>query len=96
MTALRDAFALIRDEAKTFDVFDEETLRVNFSDDVVYEELLSIGREWGETAQTLDGRLEEDDGVGFRRCLLELETLNNRYRAIIAARYAEALNAAEA
>jgi hypothetical protein len=96
MTALRDAFALIRDEAKTFDVFDEETLRVNFSDDVVYEELLSIGREWGETAQTLDGRLEEDDSVGFRRCLLELETLNNRYRAIIAARYAEALNAAEA
>jgi hypothetical protein len=92
MRALREAFGLIRDEARTFNVFDEETLRSSFSDDEVCEELLEIGRDWGDTAATLDACVEANDSARLRACLSALDALNDRYRAIVAARYADLLN----
>jgi hypothetical protein len=92
MRALREAFGLIRDEARTFNVFDEETLRSSFSDDEVCEELLEIGRDWGDTAATLVACVEANDSARLRACLSALDALNDRYRAIVAARYADLLN----
>lgn len=90
--ALWDAVVLIRDEAKTFNVFDEETLRTSFSDDAACEELISIGRNWDEATAALDASVEEQDAARFRECLGTLEQLNDRYRAIVAARYTDLLN----
>lgn len=89
--ALSEAVALIREESKTFNVFDEETLRTNFSDDSVCEELLAIGNEWGVTMTSLDASVEPLDAARFQACLTTLEGLNDRYRVIVAARYAHLL-----
>jgi hypothetical protein len=89
--SLSDAVALIREESKTFNVFDEETLRTSFSDDSVCEELLTIGNEWGDTMTSLDASVEPLDAARFQACLTTLERLNDRYRALVAARYAHLL-----
>lgn len=92
LRALWDAVVLIRDEAKTFNVFDEETLRTNFSDNAVCEELLAIGRDWSDTVPSLEASVEANDTGRFRECLSTLERLNDRYRSIVAARYADLLD----
>lgn len=92
MTSLCDAVRLIRTEAKTFDVFDEEALRTSFADAETADTLVQIGQQWGETAEELDESVAAIDHARFRRALGELEALNDRYRALVAARYAELLN----
>lgn len=90
--SLSDAVALIRDESKTFNVFDEETLRTSFSDDATCEELLAIGRGWDDGMTSLDASIEALDTLRVREYLATLEGLNDRYRAIVATRYAELLD----
>jgi hypothetical protein len=90
--ALSDAVALIREESKTFNVFDEETLRTNFADESVCEELLAIGDEWSAVMGSLGASAEASDPAEFAHGLSTLEPLNDRYRALVAARYADLLD----
>ena len=90
--AVADAVSMIRDESKTFNVFDEETLRTSFSDRAACEKLVGIGAEWDEVMTALDASVEASDPVRVLERLTTLEHLNDRYRAIVAARYAELLD----
>ena len=90
--AVADAVSMIRDESKTFNVFDEETLRTSFSDRAACEKLVGIGAEWDEVMTALDASVEASDPVRVLERLTTMEHLNDRYRAIVAARYAELLD----
>jgi hypothetical protein len=88
---LMEKFRLIREEAKTHNVFDEESLRTSFSDEARCAELVTIGAAWDDKVGALDAAHDSDDAASMRALLGDLEELNNRYRAIVAARYAELL-----
>jgi len=91
---LMESFDLIRDEARTLNVFEDETLRTSFPDLTMQDELRRIGEEWETNDKELRAAKDAGDNNRFRVALQQLDAVNDRYRAIVAKRYAELLTAA--
>jgi hypothetical protein len=89
---LTESFDLIREEAKTHNVFDDETLKTSFSDEASRAELLDIAAQWDRHADEFRRAQEAGDNGRIRPALEALDELNDQYRAIVARRYAELLN----
>lgn len=92
LTELASAYELIREEAATHNVFENETLRSSFPDLEMQAELVAIGDEWRAAAAALQAAVEDGDNTRTRSGLLAINDLNDRYRAIVATRYAQILN----
>ncbi len=88
---LMEAFDLIRDEARTHNVFEDETLRTSFPDQTMQDELTRIGEEWEASDKELRAAKDAGDNNRFRVALVQLDAVNDRYRAIVAKRYSELL-----
>jgi uncharacterized membrane protein YccC len=88
-----ESFDLIRDEARTLNVFEDETLRTSFPDLTMQDELRRIGEEWEANDKELRAAKDAGDNNRFRVALQQLDAINDRYRALVAKRYAELLTA---
>lgn len=91
---LMESFGLIHDEAKTHNVFEDETLRTSFPDETMQAELRTIGEEWDEGADELRAAREAGEMDRIRVIMQRLDAMNDQYRTIVARRYKELLNTA--
>ena len=91
VTELTESFDLIREEAKTQNVFEDETLRTSFPDADMKDAIRNIGAAWDEGVAALSTSRETADKAEIRTALRGLDDLNDRYRAIVARRYLELL-----
>lgn len=91
---LMESFELIHAEAKTLNVFEDETLRTSFPDQAMQDELRRIGEEWEAADKELRAAKNARDNNRFRVALQQLDSVNDRYRAIVAKRYSKLLTPA--
>lgn len=92
---LTESFDLIREEAKTQNVFEEETLRTSFPDAGRQDELRAVGEEWDREMESLAAARQAGSVEAVLASLQALDDLNDRYRGIVAQRYTELLNPPE-
>ena len=90
---LMESFGMIRNEARTQKVYEDETLRRCFPDENMRRDLRSIFKQWDDHSYRLRTAKEANDKDSMGAALRRLDRLNDRYRAIVASRYAELLHA---
>lgn len=90
---LIESFNLIHREARTHKVFDDETLRTSFPAPGVQDELRTIGAGWDDGTDELFAAFEAGNNERVSASLLNLDVLNDQYRAVVARRYSELLSA---
>jgi hypothetical protein len=85
------AFGLVREEATMHNVFDDSTSRTSFPDADMQTALGDVVRQWEEEVRRLEDAQPGRDEAEARGAFEVLNRLNDRYRSVVAQRYAELL-----
>lgn len=90
---LVEAFDLVREEGRVHDVFNDSSMREVFPGTPDRERLQEIGEEWRHGAEQLHHARKTRDVDLIVRTMGELQLLSDEYRARVASRYAEVIDA---